>query len=151
MDIAKDVAAVAAPALAGEGFELVDVEWGRESTGWILRFYVDKAGGFSLEDCAAWNDRLGNLIEEAGLIGHPYSLEVSSPGLNRPLKKREDFQRFLGIECVIKTVEPLNNQRNFHGKMTSLEGDTLMLLDRSSGLVGIPIGNILRAKLDPEL
>jgi len=151
VDIVKDIENLAVPALAEAGLELVDVEWRREPVGWVLRFYLDKAGGFSLEDASAWNHRLGDLIEGAGLITHAYSIEVSSPGLNRPLKKRGDFERFAGVECILKTREPLNNQKNFHGKIVSVEGETLKLLDRTSGLVGIPLGGIAQAKLDPEI
>lgn len=151
MDIVGEIEKLAVPFLAESGVELVDVEWRREPVGWVLRFYLDKTGGFSLEDCAGWNDRLGTLIDGAGLISHGYSIEVSSPGLNRPLKKRADFQKFMGIECILKTRDPINNQRNFHGKMTSLEGDDLMLLDRTSGLVRIPLDLIIQAKLDPEI
>src|SRR4051812_14958120 len=125
MDIIKDIENFATPVLSEAGVELVDVEWRREPVGWVLRFYLDKAGGFSLEDAAEWNRRLGALIEEAGLINHAYSIEVSSPGINRPLKKRADFERFLGVECILKTRAPINNQRNFRGKLTLLEGETL--------------------------
>jgi ribosome maturation factor RimP len=151
VDITSGVEKLIAPVLQEAGLELVDVEWRREPVGWVLRLYMDKPGGFSLHDCTAWNDRLGELIDGSGLIGHPYSLEISSPGLNRPLKKREDFARFVGIDCVLKTAEPLGNQRNFHGKIISLEGETLMLYDRTSGLVRIPLEKVTQAKLDPEI
>jgi ribosome maturation factor RimP len=149
-DLRNSIEQAVLPALAEAGLELVDLEWRREPVGWVLRFYLDAPGGISLDDCASWNDRLGEIIEAAGLIPHAYSLEISSPGLNRPLKKRGDFEKHLGISCVIKTSEPINNQRNFRGKMASLEGDKLMLVDRTSGLVGIPLDLILQAKLDPE-
>jgi ribosome maturation factor RimP len=151
MDIVKDIEHLTEPVLAEAGLELVSLEWRRETVGWVLRFYLDKAGGFSLEDCSEWSRRLADMIEAAGLIAHAYSIEVSSPGINRPLRKRADFEKFLGVECILKTHEPINNQRNFRGKLSLLEGETLTLLDRSSGLVKIPLGAIAQAKLDPEI
>jgi ribosome maturation factor RimP len=65
---------------------------------------LDKEGGVSLDDCAFWSDRLGTLVEERGLATGEYSLEVSSPGLQRPLRKREDFLRFTGLEAIVKTI-----------------------------------------------
>lgn len=150
-DITKDIEALVGPSLAEAGVELVDLEWRRESAGWVLRFTLDMAGGITLDDCAAWGRRMGEAIETAGTISHAYSLEVSSPGISRPLTKRAHFEKFLGSSCILKTKEPRNNQRNFRGIMTSLEGDVLMLLDRTSGQVGIPLGEILQAKLDADI
>jgi ribosome maturation factor RimP len=150
LDIAKDIETRAAPALAEAGLELVDVEWRGEQTGWVLRFYIDKPGGFTLEDCADWTSRLEALVEETGLITRNYNLEVSSPGSDRPLKKLGDFQKFAGKSCILKTREPLNNQRNFRGVIAGAEGTTLTLVDRTTGRVSIPLDSVLQAKLDPE-
>jgi ribosome maturation factor RimP len=151
MGVAEDVAKVVEPTLAQAGVELVDVEYQREPGGWILRCYLDKPGGFSLADCGEWNDRLGALLDEAGLIQHSYSLEISSPGLNRPLKKPADFERFLGIEAVIRLYAPQNGQKNFHGKMVRVENGELHLDDRTAGPVKIPLAAIASAKLDPPI
>jgi ribosome maturation factor RimP len=67
------------------------------------------------------------------------------------LKKREDFERFTGIEAVVKTFAPVNNQRNFHGRIEAVEGESLILLDRTSGVVKIPLADLASAKLDPEI
>lgn len=150
VDIIKDVEALIAPLLAESGVELVDVEWRREAAGWMLRILLDKPGGIGVEDCAAWSGRFGEAVEGAGVIGPSYSMEVSSPGLDRPLKKRDDFERRLGRGVIVKTLQPLNNQRNFRGKMVSLEADVLRILDRTSGLVDLPLDGIQRARLDPE-
>jgi ribosome maturation factor RimP len=116
-----------------------------------LRFFIDKDGGFGLQECVEWSDWLGTLVEESGLISRAYSLEVSSPGLARPLKKRVDFERFKGIDAIIKTAVSLNNQRNFHGRIEGFENDNLVLLDRTNGIVKIPLTEIASAKLDPVL
>jgi ribosome maturation factor RimP len=151
MSVTEDIETRVAPLLAEAGVELVDVEYRREPTGWVLRFYLDKPGGFTLTDCEIWNDRLGQAVEESGLIPHAYSLEVSSPGLNRPLKRIEDFRRFLGVDAVVKLYAPQNGQKNFHGKMVAVDGEELLLEDRTSGLVRLPVTSIASAKLDPPV
>jgi ribosome maturation factor RimP len=151
MGIAEEIEARARPLVESAGLDLVHVQFRTEENGWILRCFIDKTGGFGLKDCEEWNDRLGQLVEESGLISHPYSLEVSSPGLDRPLKKKEDFERFKGIDAVVKTAVPLNNQRNFHGRIEGLDGEKLVLLDRTNGLVWIPLADVSSAKLDPSI
>jgi ribosome maturation factor RimP len=139
------------PVVEGAGLELVDVQFRPEEMGWVLRFCIDKQGGFGLSDCGEWSERLGALVEESGLISRAYSLEVSSPGLARPVKKKEDFERFKGIDAIVKTSVALNNQRHFRGRIEGLDGDRLVLLDRTNGIVKIPLGEITSAKLDPPL
>lgn len=149
--VEKEIELVARPILLAAGMELVDVQFRPEGNGWVLRFFIDKPGGFGLRDCQEWSDRLGTLVDESGLVTRSYNLEVSSPGLARPLKKRDDFERFKGIDAVIKTAEPIGNQRNFHGRIEGFDGDRLVLLDRTSGLVRISLSDIASAKLDPVL
>jgi len=151
MGVAEDIEARALPLLREAGVELVDLQYRREGAGWVLRFVLDKAGGIGLSDCAEWSHRLGDAVEGWGLVPHAYSLEVSSPGLNRPIKKREDFERFAGIEAIVKTFAPVNNQRNFHGRIEKIDGDDLILLDRTNGLVRVPLAGIASAKLDPPI
>jgi ribosome maturation factor RimP len=151
MGVEEDILALAGPLVAGGGCELVDVQFRPEENGWVLRFFIDKEGGFGLQECVEWNDRLGTAVEESGLISRAYSLEVSSPGLARPLKKRADFERFKGIDAIIKTAVALKNQRHFHGRIEGFENENLVLLDRTSGIVKIPLTEILSAKLDPPI
>ena len=151
MGVPEDVEKIAKPVLEQAGVELVHVAYQREPQGWTLRFYLDKEGGIGLQDCQDWSDRLGQLVEEHGLVGHAYSLEVSSPGMDRPLRKASDFQKFMGLEAVIKLYAPLNNQKNYHGKMLSLENDVLSVFDRTSGLVRLPLASIASAKLDAPI
>lgn len=151
MGVAEDIEQNLAPVLKEAGMELVAVQYQREPTGWVLRFFLDKDGGISLDDCAHWSDRLGTLVEERRLVDGDYSLEVSSPGLQRPLRKRDDFLRFTGLEAIVKTFAPINNQRNFHGLLRGVENDDLILLDRTNGLVKVPLKDIASAKLDPAV
>ena len=151
MSVVQEIEKTVAPALSEAGVELVDVEYRREPHGWTLRFYLDKPGGFSLTDCEEWTDRLGSVLDQTNLIDHAYSLEVSSPGLDRPLKKPEDFQRFLGVDAVIKLYAAQNNQKNFHGRLVRLENGELTVDDRTSGLVKLPLSAIAGARLDPQI
>jgi ribosome maturation factor RimP len=149
MGVVEDIEARARPLVEAAGLDLVHVQFRPEENGWVLRCFIDKEGGFGLRDCEEWTDRLGQLVDDSGIISYAYSLEVSSPGLARPLRKREEYERFKGIDAVVKTAVPLNNQRNFHGRIEGLEGEKLVLLDRTNGLVRIPLGDISSAKLDP--
>ncbi|MBK8870393.1 MAG: ribosome maturation factor RimP [Elusimicrobia bacterium] len=151
MTLEREIEQVVLPVLSAAGLELVDVQFRPEEIGWVLRFFIDKPGGFGLTDCQEWSDRLGQVVDECGLVSRSYSLEVSSPGLARPLKKQEDFERFKGIDAFIKTSAPIGTQRNFHGRIEGLDGDRLVLLDRTSGLVRIPLSDIASAKLDPVI
>lgn len=151
MGVEEEIGSRVEPVLKDAGLELVDVQYRRESIGWVLRFFLDKPEGVGLRDCTEWSHRLSELVDASGLITHHYALEVSSPGLARPLKRREDFERFAGIEAFVKTGLPINDQRNFHGRIEAVAGDDLVLLDRTKGLVRIPLAGIASAKLDPPV
>lgn len=150
MSLADQLEAHLAPRLAEQNIELVAVEHRREPAGWTLRFFLDKPGGITLEDCARLSHTLDLWVEECRLITGPYRLEVSSPGLDRPLRKREDFIRFSGSEAVVHLFAPHNGQRHFHGRITGVEGEDLQLTDRTSGEVKLPLSGVAGARLAPE-
>ena len=140
------------PILEEGGFELVDVEFVREPVGWVLRIYADRPeGGITISDCQWISERIGTLLDVEDLIPHAYNLEVSSPGLDRPLKTRRDFERHVGIVVKIKTHEPMDNQRNFKGEIvsTSERGVTIHDVSRNAN-VEIPYGNIKSARVDVD-
>ena len=142
---------LAEPVALARGLELVDVRFRPEGGRTVLRLLVDRPeGGVTLDALSGLSRELGDLLDVHDAVPGRYHLECSSPGLNRPLRKREDFQKHVGIGCVLKTREPIRNQRNYRGTISSLEGDVLMLLDRTSGLVAIPLYQVQSAKLDPE-
>ncbi|MBI5239640.1 MAG: ribosome maturation factor RimP [Elusimicrobia bacterium] len=103
------------PLLTQEGAELVDLEVLRERGRQILRFYLDKTGGISLDDCEHLSNRIGALLDEADAVAGSYVLEVSSPGLDRVLKKEKDFVRFAGQAVVVRLKLPQDGRRNFKG------------------------------------
>ena len=149
-EIAARFRSLAVPILADLGLELVDTEFRRETHGWVLRLYMDKPGGVTLDDCQRVSEELGDHLDVDDFVGYPYHLEVSSPGLDRPLTRDQDFVRFLGQEARVSTREDLQGRHNFRGRLAGLQ-DGAVLLDLPDGQrVAIPRELILRAKLQPE-
>ena len=99
------------PIVTGFGFELVDVEYVKEGSMWYLRAYIDKPGGITVNDCEAVSRRLSDILDEKDFIEDSYVLEVSSPGLGRPLKKEKDYKRNLGKEVEIRTYRMVEEER----------------------------------------
>ena len=129
-----------------EGLELVHLEYLRERGGRIMRLYIDKPGGVTLEDCAALNRELGDILDvHLPDIGR-YHLEVSSPGPNRPLAREKDFERFRGYRAKIRTLSPINGQKNFSGVLEGLSAGTVRL-NTGQTTVAIAIDAISKAHL----
>lgn len=108
-------------------FELVDVEYVKEGSNWYLRAYIDKPGGITVDDCEAVSRRLSDLLDEHDFIDEAYILEVSSPGLGRPLKKDKDFARSIGEEIEIKTFRPIDHAREFTGILKDFDKNRLVV------------------------
>lgn len=145
------------PLLDELGCELVDLEYLRESQGWVLRFYLDKEGGINLDDCAAASRELSSLIDVENVIDTAYSLEVSSPGIERRLKKISDFERFSGQLAKIKTLDAIDpdasgkNRKTFIGLLSGVEGDDVLLsLKKDSDAIRISLHRIDKANLKFE-
>jgi len=142
------VSALAETLCDAEGMELVYVEFLREPTGRILRIYIDKPGGLSLNDCAFVSRQLGDILDvELEDLG-AYSLEVSSPGLERPLWKVRDYDRFKGRIVKIKTKVPVESQKNFKGTLLGVTDEIVTLqVEGTERNVAIPFKDIARARL----
>ncbi|MBW2171092.1 MAG: ribosome maturation factor RimP [Deltaproteobacteria bacterium] len=142
-----EVENLAEPILRFEGIELIDVEYRREPGGWILRIYIDKEGGVTLEDCSAVSHQLGDVLDAKLEREEPYHLEVSSPGLDRRLTKPKHFVSFEGRPAVIRTNRPVEGKKHFRGVLAGLSDDTVKLVvDELT--VSIPYEAIAKAKLD---
>lgn len=136
----------AEPLLADMGMELVEIQFRREGHGWVLRLFIDKEGGITIDDCATVSRQVSAYLEVEDLIAHAYHLEVSSPGLERPLRKREDFIRYADRLARIKLREPLGELKVLVGTLLGLEGDTVVLaLEKET--VRIDLENISKARL----
>lgn len=103
------------PVVEEYGFELVDVEYVKEGSTWYLRAYIDKPGGITINDCETVSRRLSDILDEKDYIDESYIMEVSSPGLGRPLKKEKDFRRSIGREVEIKTYRMIDKTKDFTG------------------------------------
>ena len=115
------------PLLEENKFELVDVEYVKEAGTWYLRAYIDKEGGIAVDDCELISRRLGDWLDEKDFIDESYILEVSSPGLGRPLKKEEDFARSIGKDVDVRLYRQRDGQKEFTGRLSSYDGDTVTL------------------------
>jgi len=131
-DITK-VTELVSPILDEMGFELVDIEYLSQYGRWVLRIYADKEGGITLEECARVSREVGNLMDVKDIFPHEYVLEVSSPGLNRPLKKEKDFERAIGKKIKIQMVAPINGRRRFTGYLKEvIQGNVYLEIDNNS-------------------
>jgi ribosome maturation factor RimP len=146
----QEVRQVVEPILQSQGKELVDLEYRRESQGWVLRIYIDREGGVTVEDCAEVNREVGATLEVRNLIANPYVLEVSSPGLTRPLKKAEDFIKYQTRLVKVKTAKPIEGRRNFKGTLLGLEGERVRLMVEGR-IYEVPLQGITKANLEIEL
>ena len=115
------------PIMEEHNFELVDVEYVKEAGMWYLRAYIDKEGGFTVDDCEMVSRKLSDWLDEKDFIDDSYILEVSSPGLGRPIKKDKDFQRNLGDEVEIRTYKPINKQKEFVGLLDAWDKESVTL------------------------
>lgn len=115
------------PIVEEYGFELVDVEYVKEGNNWYLRAYIDKPGGITVNDCEAVSRKLSDILDEKDYIDDAYILEVSSPGLGRPLKKEKDFKRSLGEEVEIRTYRMVEKQKEFTGILKDYDETTVTI------------------------
>ena len=144
--IINQVEALAGPLCASENLELVHIEYQRESGGRVLRVYIDRPEGVALDDCVNVSRQLNDLLDvHLDNIG-PYNLEVTSPGSERPLSKLQDYERFKGRLARVKTLQPINGQKNFKGIIVgSIEERVSLSLNEKT--VVIPFGDISKARL----
>jgi ribosome maturation factor RimP len=120
---AKEIETLIAPLVEQEGGEIVDLEWRREGHQWILRLFIDKPQGITLDDCAYFSDRVGAFLDEKNAIEQSYVLEISSPGLDRVVKKDKDFVKFAGKAVKVRVKIAENGQRKFSGILKGLQDD----------------------------
>lgn len=144
--VIKAVAPLIQPLFDEIGFELVDIEYLAEHGRWVLRIFVDKEGGITLDDCARVSREIGDLIDVKDFISHEYVLEVSSPGLNRPLKKEKDFLRANDKKVKVKMAMPIKGRRNFTGYLRRFQDGTLYL-EVENDLVALPLEHVAKANL----
>jgi ribosome maturation factor RimP len=133
-----------------EGMSLVDLHWGRRGKRWVLTLFIDKEGGVTLDDCAHISYQVSARLEVDNVIDRAYTIEVSSPGLDRPLRTVADYERFSGHLVKIITVTPIQGRSTVVGRLQGVEGDIVMVEAPRLGLVPIPLAQIKHARLEVE-
>ncbi len=154
----KQIETLIAPIVDDFHFELVDLELKSEGASWALRIFIDKPGGITLDDCVAVSREVGAILEIEDPIKSAYRLEVSSPGLDRPLKKPADFERFAGRKVKVKSLSLIDpderghTRKTFTGTLLGLDGDQVRIEqdDKRGGVVAIPLSEINAANLVEE-
>ena len=138
------------PVLSLAGMELVDVEYKKEGKNWFLRIFIDKEGGVTVADCQKVSHLTGDLLEVEETIITPYSLEVSSPGLDRVLKREKDFLKFKGRQIRLHSLSPIDNRRKFIGILAEFKDQTVFL-ELDGKLLEIPLRQVGKANLVIEI
>ena len=149
--IAERVQELAERVAIDHGLELVHAEVAGPENKPIVRIFIDKPQGVTHEDCSAVSIHLGTILDVEDFIHASYTLEVSSPGLERGLYKRADFERFAGSQAKMKTRQPIAGQRNFRGRLLGLDGDDVLFEDRTNGQVRVPLDSIAKANIEVDV
>ncbi len=137
------------PVVTGLGYELVEIEYQPNPKHGVLRIFIDQPDGIQLDDCQEVSNQVSALLDVEDPIPGHYNLEVSSPGLDRPLNKVEDFERFTGEMVKIKTGMAIDGQRNFKGLLRGIEGDDITI-EFDGKQVSLPLASIEKARLVPD-
>ena len=119
--------ALISPIVEKYGFELVDVEYVKEGSSFYLRAYIDKPGGITVDDCETVSREFSDKLDEADFIEEAYIMEVSSPGLGRPLKKEKDFKRSIGKEVEIRTYRTIDREKEFYGILKAYDENSVTI------------------------
>jgi len=154
-DICERIAAIARPILESLHLELVEIEFNRSGRESVLRIFIDKDGGVALDDCAEVSRELSAILDVEDFIPGAYTMEVSSPGLDRPLKSPQDYERFAGRLVKIRTYEPLpdddgNRRKTFLGTLDGLADGVVRMKLTEGQNASIPLERIAKANLEFE-
>lgn len=151
MSLMKQIEDLLSPIATKEAIEIVDIEYLKENGQPVLRIYIDQESGINIDDCTKMSHLFGAKLDETDIIKEEYVLEISSPGIDRILKKEKDFIRFKGFKINVTTAVAINNQKHFSGKLVAVDGNKIVVDDVTNRIVEIEIVNIIRAKVDPEI
>jgi len=135
------------PELLTQGYELVEVEYGGSGAGRTLRIFVDKEDGVTLDDCQIVSELLSSLLEKDDFIDTRYTLEVSSPGFDRPVRKPEDFERFSGEHVRLVACEPVKGRKRFNGVLRGFNEDGMVSIECDGSSYEVHIENLKKARL----
>ncbi|MBS3970972.1 MAG: ribosome maturation factor RimP [Clostridia bacterium] len=145
-NVANKVEDLIMPVIQGNNFDLVDVQYVKEGKEWYLRVFIDKPEGITLDDCELISREVGQLLDESEPIKTSYILEISSPGIERPLKKEKDYLRFLGSKIMVKTFDAINGQKIFVGQLKEFK-EGIVTLTVNERDINISLDKIASANL----
>lgn len=151
IDKAKVVEEFLTPFAETENIEIVDIQYLKENGNLVLRVFIDKEDGVSMDDCAKVSHIFGDALDGCDALKDSYVLEISSPGIDRPLKKQKDFKKYIGEKVRIQTFEPVNKQKNFLGELLSSNDEKIKINDVTNGEVEISFSDIKKANLEADI
>jgi ribosome maturation factor RimP len=149
--VAERVREIAEQAAIDHGIELVHAEVAGPEGSPVVRLFIDKPGGVTHDDCSKISHQVSTVLDVEDFIHSAYVLEVSSPGIERGLYKRADYERFVGSIAKIKARSPIKGQRNFRGRILGISNDNVIVEDRTSGPVELPLDGIVKANLEADV
>jgi ribosome maturation factor RimP len=145
------VQAIAERVAIDHGLELVHAEVAGPDNKPIVRIFIDKPNGVTHQDCSEVSLHVGTVLDVEDFIHASYTLEVSSPGIERGLYKRQDYERFAGSLAKMRTRKPIHGQRNFRGRLLGIDGEDILFEDRTSGPVRVPFEVVAKANLEMDV
>ncbi|MDR1784721.1 MAG: ribosome maturation factor RimP [Endomicrobium sp.] len=143
----KEIENLLTPIAEKEKIEIVDVQHMIENGNWIVRIFIDKRDGITIDDCEYVSHIFSSFFDTNDIFSGPYFLEISSPGFNRVLKKEESFKRFVGSKVRIQTLNPINDRRSFLGILLGFKDSRVKINDFNDGILEIGFLNIERANI----
>ncbi len=151
MDYLKKVEKLAENIIENEGMELVFLEFVPEGKRWILRIYIDKEGGVTIKDCQKISNQISYELDVEDFIPHSYTLEVSSPGIDRVVGKKRDFEKFAGEKVQIKLKGNIRGKKKLNGVLRGVDGDENVVVETDEGEFKVPFSKIKKANLVREI
>jgi ribosome maturation factor RimP len=137
------------PVVNGMGYDLIEIEHFPNPKHGVLRLYIDKEDGITIDDCSDVSRQISALIDVEDPVRGQFNLEVSSPGMDRPLRRVKDFQRFTGSQVKLKTIMPFEGQRNFSGRLLEADEDSVVI-ETDTEEITIPMSALDKARVVPE-
>ncbi len=148
--VEKIVEEMVIPILNEKDYELVDVEFKKEGGNWYLRVYIDKEGGISLDDCQVVSEKLSSALDEVDPIPYGYFLEVSSPGLDRPLKREKDFVKYKGSVVEVRLFAPYNGKKVYKGELVGMIDNRIVIMQEDGNQIDFERDKVALVRLALE-
>ncbi len=146
-NIVKNIEELVIPILKELGVELIDIEFQKHRNDWFLRIYIDKIGGITIDDCETVSKKVDRYLDDLDLITHSYYLEVSSPGLDRPLKTDMQLKKHLGEKVEVRTYKPINGKRKHIGILENFDENSILIITEDGKMMELDRALVSTIKL----